>query len=124
MWRYNTGDFDPPAPVVAGELTFGNTRTVAVQMQVDPGADLTCIPKRIIPSSDGLRYGRSLVAGYDGKVVVKKTCFVTVRIDKHSFDNVETLPIDGDVGLIGRDVLNLLVVTLDGPGLKLLIDGV
>ena len=123
MWRYDVDDFDPPAPVVDAELMIVDTPAVAMRMQIDPGADLTCIPRRSIPPSGKLQYGRSLVAGYDGKVVVRETCYVGVRIDKHTFDDVEALPIDGNVGLIGRDVLNLLVVTLDGPGLRLLIEG-
>lgn len=122
MWRYDAADFDPPAPVVDAEFTFSDQSAITVRMQIDPGADLTCIPSRIIPSSK-VQYGRSLIAGYDGKVVVRKTCYARVQIDKYSVDNIETLPIDGDVGLIGRDVLNLLVVTLDGPGLTFHIEG-
>ncbi len=123
MWNYDVDAFDPPAPVVDAKLMFVDAPAVAMRMQIDPGADLSCIPKRIIPSSGKLQYGRSLVAGYDGNVVLRKTCYVGVHIDNHTFDDVEALPIDGNIGLIGRDVLNLLVVTLDGPGLRLFIEG-
>lgn len=121
IWRYDADDFDPPAPVVDVELTFGDAPAVAVRMQIDSGADLSCIPNRTIPASGPLRYGRSLVAGYDGDVVVRKTYFVTFQFEDYRFEDVETLPIAGEVGLIGRDVLNLLAVTLDGPRRRLLI---
>jgi predicted aspartyl protease len=121
MWKYDVDDFDPPAPVVDAELAFGDASPQPVRMQIDSGADLSCIPDRVVPASGRLRYGQSLVAGYDGEIVVRKTYFVTIRIDERRFEDVETLPIAGDVGLLGRDVLNFLAVTLDGPRRRLLI---
>jgi len=122
MWSYDAESFDPPAPVVDAKLTFGEKQSLVVKMQIDSGADLTCIPRAVVPTSDELQYGRTLVAGYEGKVSMKKTCYVGIRIGKHRFEDVEALPIDGDVGLIGRDVLSFLIVTLDGPGSKLLVE--
>lgn len=123
MWRYDGENFDPAAPVVEVEMKFGGTSAVTVQMQIDSGADLTCIPRRLVPASEDLPYGRSLVAGYSGEIVVRRTYFVSIRMNGYGFEDLEVLPIDDDVGLVGRDILNSLEVTLNGPAQEVLIDG-
>lgn len=123
VWEYNVEDFDPAAPVVGVKVIFENVESHVISMQVDSGADITCIPRRIIPSSGELSYGYSYIIGYDGIKVTRKTYFIAVQVDGRVFDDIEALPIDSDIGIVGRDVLNSLRLTLDGPGLQLLIDG-
>jgi len=49
--------------------------------------------------------------------------FVSILFGEHRFENIEVLPIESRTGLLGRDLLNALEVTLDGPARSLLIDG-
>ncbi len=123
MWPYDSDGFDPPAPVFEAVLRLRKEVQQTVLMQVDSGADLSCIPERIVPSSGPLRYGLTYVAGYEGEVAAKKTVFISIRFGEYRFDNIEVLPISGRIGLIGRDLLNSLEVTLDGPNRTLFVDG-
>ena len=123
MWKYNLEDFDPAAPVIGVEVVFENVERHVLSMQVDSGADITCIPKRIVPTSKDLPYSYSYIVGYDGAKVVRKTYHISVQVEGRVFDDIEALPIDGEIGLAGRDLLNSLRLTLDGPGLQLLIEG-
>jgi len=123
VWKYNAVDFDPAAPVIEVEVIFEDVESHTLSMQVDSGADITCIPKRIIPVSEDLSYSYSYIVGYDGVKVVRKTYHIAVRVEERVVYDIEALPIDGDIGLAGRDLLNSLRLTLDGPGLRLLIHG-
>lgn len=123
MWPYDSDGFEPPAPVLEAVLTFEEDLDETVLMQVDSGADLTCVPKRVIPGSAPLRYGLTYVAGYEGDISLTKTVFLSIRFGEHSFADVEVLPIPGRFGLLGRDLLNTLEVTLDGPSRTLFVDG-
>lgn len=122
MWRYDSEGFDPPAPVLDVVLWIGDKRHPSVRMQVDSAADLTCIPKSLLTDSGKVRHGAIQVSGYDGEIEIKRTCFVSLRFGEYRFDDVEALPIAGEIGLIGRDVLNALEVTLDGPASTLFIE--
>ena len=122
MWRYDSEAFDPPAPVVEADLVLGKSVHAGVHMQVDSGADLTCIPGNVVPASGALRYGSTYVSGFDGEISLMRTCFVTIRFGGHRFESVEVLPIAGEIGLLGRDLLNSLEVTLAGPARTLLIE--
>ncbi len=123
MWPYDSDGFDPPAPVLEAVLILHAGDRHTVLMQVDSGADLSCIPARIVPASGPLRYGLTYVAGFEGGVAAKKTVFISIRFGEHRFDDIEVLPISGRIGLIGRDLLNSLEVTLDGPNRVLFVDG-
>ncbi len=123
MWKYNVKDFDPAAPVIEVQVDFGEVAGGTTFMQIDSGADMSCIPKEIVPPSKDLPYGYSYIVGYDGVKVPRKTYYVSIRIAGRIFEDIEALPIEGEMGLVGRDVLNSLRLTLDGPKLQIFING-
>lgn len=123
MWKYNVEDFDPAAPVIEVQVDFGEVTGSTTFMQIDSGADMSCIPKEIVPPSKDLPYGYSYIVGYDGVKVPRKTYYVSIRIAGRTFEDIEALPIEGEMGLVGRDVLNSLRLTLDGPNLQFFING-
>jgi len=123
MWPYDSDGFDPPAPVLETVLEFSKKLRKSIRMQIDSGADLTCIPSHLVPTSGPIHFGTTYVSGYDGAIAMRKTLFVSILFGEHRFDNVEVLPVESRTGLLGRDLLNALEVTLDGPARSLLIDG-
>lgn len=123
MWPYDSDEFDPPAPVVPATLIFDEEIRRPVRMQIDSGADLTCIPSSLAPTSKTIPYGITYVSGYDGEVALRKTFFVSIQFGGNFFPNVEVLPIEGSLGLLGRDVLNALEIKMNGPAQELEIVG-
>lgn len=117
---YDRDSHDPAAPVVAVRVGAPDGGTAAlVTALVDSGADLSVIPPALaraleLPITDVLP-----VAGVEG---VPRS--VAVHAAELEFDEerelVEVVAI-GDEALIGRNLLNGFVVTLDGPSERLTI---
>ncbi|MBI4770634.1 MAG: retroviral-like aspartic protease family protein [Chloroflexi bacterium] len=83
---------------------------------VDTGADITVIPKRYVkrlqPFTDDYRYLRSQW-GERRRVAV---CSLEIGIGALHLPSVEVVADErGDETILGRNVLNKLVVTLNGP---------
>lgn len=110
--------FDPPAPVAFVRLIHPQTGAVAenVPMLVDSGADITVLPE----SAAGLLgvevVDEVLTKVFDGSIVPTKVVEVDLKLGKGRFPGRYLLA-SCDVGLLGRDVLNELVVELHGPTL-------
>jgi predicted aspartyl protease len=107
--------FDPPAavlPVRIAGLGAGDP-AVLLRMLVDTGADCTLIPARIarslrLPIVDKIR-----VIGLGGKPIAAPVHAARVRLGAlHALARVVAM---GDEALLGRDLLNRLVLRIDGP---------
>jgi predicted aspartyl protease len=101
------GPADPFAGVSGGAL-------------VDTGADISVIPdgtaaRLALPSA-----GRAIVAGIDGVSDEVGTWHVIVRTPVGSF-TIEAAEIGPEL-IVGRDVLNRVVLRFDGPALVLSSD--
>lgn len=113
---------DPPAPVVAVRISppIGE-EAVVLPMLVDTGADCTLVPARIVrrlglPEID--------VIGLTGIGDAKRRA--TVHAAAVEFGGVRVLArivAFVDEAILGRDVLNQAVLTLDGPGLAMSVGG-
>ena len=118
MPAYDTASFDPPAPlaqVIIRSPESGHTLS-GVLMLLDSGADVTLIPQASA-SQLGLVGATDEVyelAGFDGS-----TSFASVvRLDMVFLNRTfrgRFLLIDQEWGVIGRDILNLVPLLLDGP---------
>jgi predicted aspartyl protease len=108
--------FDPPAPILPigiGSLDPGST-TLMVRMLVDTGADCTLIPVHIarglrLPLVDkvevrGVGAVATAVSVHAARVLIAGTRIITRLM---AFE---------DEALLGRDLLNRLVLEIDGPG--------
>jgi hypothetical protein len=85
MPRYESGAFDPPAPVARVTLRApGSGReAIDVAMLIDSGADVTLIPSRLV-ATPGLETEQAYqVAGFDGNTTfvasVRVTWFSSAR---------------------------------------------
>jgi hypothetical protein len=89
-----------------------------VRAQLDTGADLSAIPWAII-SSLALTYtGDLLVAGYDETAVRVPMYRLTLEIAGHTLEAIKIVGTPSNHALLGRDVLNRFLTTLDGPHLS------
>jgi predicted aspartyl protease len=114
MIPYDQG-FDPPAPVV--EVVVYHPQTtgpgVRFQAQLDPGSDISVIPRQaldeiVLPAS-----GEIMTIGYDGVATRTLLYFVILEVGGWLLPPLEIAVMPRDA-LLGRDVLNHFVITLNG----------
>ena len=108
-----SSDYSPPAPVA--RITLHAQRTVEVVALLDSGADATIIPYGLLKRI-GARFAQTnQMRGVSGKPVPVALYFVTVQIDNFNLPGIKAVASrSSNEALIGRDVLNHLIVTLDG----------
>ena len=108
--------FDPPAsvlPVRVGGIEEHDPAAM-LRMLVDTGADCTLIPVRIAKSLRLPAIDRVSIQGVGGKAQHATVHAARVRVGAlRALIRVVAL---GDESLLGRDILNRLVLTIDGPG--------
>lgn len=113
MFPYDKEAFDPPAPTIEAEVE----NSLKVIMQLDSGSDITCIPNKTVSKIPNLGYGSIDIEDFDGHVCTRRTCFLHFSFAGCDFGHIEAVEIGEDFGLFGRDVLNKLKLSLDGPNL-------
>ena len=118
MPSYDASHFDPPAPVA--RVTLRNPHNGAmvsnVLLLLDTGADVTLLPRMAVE-----RLGVPLLAnqpyelmGFDGS----KSFAPVVMLDTICLQRAlrgRSLLIEEERGILGRDILNHVMVLLDGP---------
>jgi len=120
MIPYDDGGFVPPAPLARVRLRNPETgaEVTEVPMLLDTGADVSLVPRSQVMQlglqSDPTRLYELI--GFDNTV---RTAPV-VRLELHLLGRRfrgQFLVIEQDWGIIGRNILNQVVVLLDGPRL-------
>jgi hypothetical protein len=118
MISYDASRFDPPAPVAEVTLrTPDGGRSVSqVLLLLDTGADITLLPQAAVerlgvPPLPDLRY--ELMA-FDGTTSVAPAVALDMVFLRRVFRGRYLLT-DQEHGILGRDVLNLAALLLDGP---------
>jgi|SRR5690349_5456655 hypothetical protein len=120
MPTYDAAQFNPPARIA--QVTLRNPATgVAISdvvLLVDSGADVTLVPRRAIEELQIPVTGAGYeVAGFDGTKSFVPAVIADMLFLRRVFKG-QYLVTDEDVGVLGRDVLNHIVLLLDGPGLR------
>lgn len=120
MPTYDANLFDPPAPLA--QVVLRNPQNVerlaAASMLLDSGADVTLIPAETaghlnLSAEANARYE---LMGFDGS----RTVATAVQLEMIFLNKIfrgRFLLIDQAWGIIGRDILNLVSLSLDGPNL-------
>ena len=118
MPEYDGQQFDPPAPVARVVVrTLDHTRSMSdVSMLIDSGADVTLIP---LMCAERLGLNSEIEAGFrlrgfDGRPTVANVVEAEIVFLGRNFHG-RFLLIDGEHGILGRNVLNNLSLMLDGP---------
>jgi predicted aspartyl protease len=118
MPSYDASHFDPPAP--AATVTVRDPQTGAkvsdVLVLLDSGSDVTLLPRSVVE-----RLGVSLVAderfelmAFDGNKCTAPVATLDLVFLRRAFHGRYVL-IEDECGILGRDILNLVAVLLDGP---------
>ena len=116
---------EPPAPVLEiGIAAYGEAapkRTVHALM--DSGADVTLVPEHTLLDIGARYVERRSMKGVTGEVVAVNLYLIAVCIGAHNIQGIRAVAGTPDEEVIlGRDVLNQLVVTFNGPDLMAKID--
>src|SRR5215207_1422537 len=118
MPSYDAEHYSPPAPIVRATLRSPlNGLTVSdVVLLLDTGADITLLPRKVVePLAIPLVAGQGYeLMGFDGT----KSFAPAVTLDMILLNRVfrgQYLLIAEDHGILGRDILNHVVLLLDGP---------
>ena len=118
MAKYDTSNFDPPAPVASVTLRDRKSRKTVrdVSLLIDSGADVTLLPRTridelgVTPQADQ----RYELMGFDGSRSFSSVVILDMIFLKRVFRGSYLL-IDEEFGVLGRDVLNHIAVLMDGP---------
>ena len=87
-------------------------------MLLDTGADISALPKGVVDALALPAGDRTYeVMAYDNTVQECSTVRGEVVFMRGHFKG-QFIVVDQHVGVLGRNILNHLVVTLDGPGLE------
>lgn len=110
-------NYDPAKPVIELEVSLpGRAKPrVATVMLVDSGADKTMITSDILGALNAKPIDHIRIRGLFGASRSTKLYVVDLHIGLHHIHAVEVAALPaGDENIIGRDVLNHLIVTLNG----------
>ena len=118
---YDANLFDPPAPLARVDLSNPQNADslTDVPMLLDSGADVT-----LIPATSAAQIGLTANAdevyelmGFDGRISQAAVVRLEMRFLNRTFRG-RFLLIEQEWGVIGRDILNLIPLLLDGPNLS------
>jgi Retroviral aspartyl protease len=118
MPSYDAAHFDPPAPVA--RVTLRNPHSGAtvsdVLLPLDTGADITLLPHTAVePLGVPLLAGQQYeLMGFDGSKSFAPVVMLDVLFLKRAFRG-RYLLIEAERGIMGRDILNHMILLLDGP---------
>jgi predicted aspartyl protease len=118
MIRYTYTPLQIPAPFVHVTLHCPQTgaRAEDVPAQVDTAADRTILPSKLVEEMGLAQMGRIPLVGFGGRIVECPTYSVEVGVRSLPAALVKVAASDGETYiLLGRDVLNLYRIVLDGP---------
>lgn len=114
-------DHEPPAPVAPVEFCNPVTgASITVFCQIDTGADMCCLPVSIIEYLGETEYDCFPLEGVGAKASDARFHILDVKFCGRSLCELQVGELPGQGcqdPLLGRDVLNQFVVTLNGPEL-------
>jgi hypothetical protein len=120
MATYDRQRFSPPAPIATVSITNRETKATLTEvgMLIDSGADISVLPETSVHAL-ALPVGDSAyeVMAYDNTVLDCQVVGAEVVFLRKRFKG-QFLVLDQEVGVLGRDVLNHVVLVLDGPRLE------
>lgn len=114
--RYH-GGYTPPAPFVNVDILHPSNPAASTtrSAQIDSGADRTLVPKSVATQLGLLRVGEIQILGITGVVQAVPLYQVVLRMGVWSITlKVATHDADQFV-VLGRDMLNLFYLKLNGP---------
>ncbi len=120
MPAYDAKQFDPPAPVANVAIRSRESGVIFsdVMMLLDSGADVTLLPQVAVEQLGVLPIPeqRYELVGFDGTTSSAQVAELEMVFLNRTFRG-RFLLICEEMGILGRDVLNLVSLLFDGPRL-------
>jgi predicted aspartyl protease len=108
----------PPAPFTEVSITnFATGQSVRLPGKVDTGAGITVIPERVVRDLVLPKAGEMLCQSYDGARTWHPVHYVDLDIAGRHLPRIKVVSTARLYVLLGRDVLNQFILTLDGKAL-------
>lgn len=112
------GTYTPPAPVVEIGVRGldPDSQEVRLTALIDSGADVSMLPIHALQAVMAKHMETRYIRGITGVRQAVETYVALVRIGERVILTAEAIAVvRGNDAILGRDILNQLVVTLDGP---------
>jgi predicted aspartyl protease len=113
-------DFDPPAPFMAIVIAASNDseRWSSVGALLDTGAEVSIIPRQTVYELELSPYAEMIIEAFDGRRQRVDLYAVALEVAGTRLFPVRAVAYSTSYALLGRDVLNRFLTTLDGPHLS------
>jgi len=109
--------FHPPAPAFEATVHAPDGRSRTIRAKLDTAADVSGLPRDLVDELALPPARRVTTSTFRGEPVQARLHRGDLVVAGRRFAQVEWLPIGRPYALLGRDVLNDLVLRLDGPSL-------
>lgn len=115
---YDTINYQPAAPFI--EITidgYDDTKQpLTLKVFVDSGADGTMLPRDILLAVGATYKGTAILSGMAGGRQTVDQFIIRIQIGSHIINGISVvaMPTNSEA-IVGRDVLNELILTLNGP---------
>lgn len=114
---YDSKHYNPAAPIAEiGVAKSGQqTPTTQVTALIDSGADATMLPINVLQATNARYSMTRQMRGVGDHPIVVEMYLVTLFVGEFTFPGIEVIAAaENSEALIGRDVLNQLIVPLNG----------
>lgn len=114
---YDSQNYNPAAPVVAIGIAKSGQQTPSTQVTalIDSGADATMLPINLLQEVNARYRMTRQMRGVGDHPIVVEMYLVTLFIGEFTFPGIEVIAAaENSEALMGRDVLNQMIVTLNG----------
>jgi predicted aspartyl protease len=117
VFRYDT-TIKPPTAFVQVTL-FDPVTGISAQQpgKLDTGARITVLPESIVTALRLKSISEGHVTGFDGKGTSRPLYYIAMEIAGYNIPLVEVTAAQRSDVLLGRDVLNQFILTLNGKAL-------
>jgi len=118
MPRYSTS-LSPPGPVATVRVVHPATGAESDEFagKLDTGADMSVLPEMLVRQLGVPPWGRVRAKGFDGSDSLHLVYYVRLVVEGFPLPAVRCMSAHRNDALLGRDVLNQFIVTLDGKHL-------
>jgi predicted aspartyl protease len=115
---YDTSS-QPPAPFIEFEVVSpqDSTQRHLAQGLLDTGAEVSVLPVEILTALQIPKASNMPVESWDGSSTLVTTYIVTLGIADARLDSIEMVAAPMPYAILGRDVLNHFILTLNGKDL-------